>query len=344
MPESVGDIGEFGLIHRIDKLIHREGIQSTEVILGIGDDTACFRPRVGYELLVTCDCMVEGRHYLTEYITSLDLGRRAMALNISDVGAMGGRPRYALVSLGLRGDTPVRDVEDMYRGFMAELNPFGGAIIGGNITKSEGGAFIDITLIGEVEEGRMVCRSTARPGDVVLVTGYPGQAATGLQMLLHAKDKENLQDHSLTQAYTTPTHRAREGAAIAATGCATAMIDTSDGFLGDLGHICEESGVGADLIQEKLPLSKALKRAAAALGRDPHDLFFQDSDDYELIVTCRSEHTEKIQAAVAKTYEGPVSEVGTITDKAGEIAVIRRDGSRQALTAKGWDHFAKTES
>ena len=191
MSETLADIGEFGLIHRIDKLLRKEGVHTPGVTLGIGDDAASFRPHSGYELLLTCDCMVEGRHYLLEHINPLDLGRRAMALNISDIGAMGGRPLYALVSLGLRANTLAADVEAMYRGFVAELNPFGASIIGGNLTKSGDGVFIDITLIGEVEEGKIVRRSTAQVGDAILVTGYPGQASAGLHMLLHAKSPES---------------------------------------------------------------------------------------------------------------------------------------------------------
>ncbi|MEJ2724928.1 MAG: thiamine-phosphate kinase [Deltaproteobacteria bacterium] len=342
MLESIADIGEFGLIRRIEKILDAEGARPPEVILRIGDDTACFRPNPGYALLVTCDSVVEGRHYLAAHIAPLDLGHRAMALNISDIGAMGGRPRYALVSLGLKGDTPVREVEELYRGFVAELNPFGASIIGGNITKSEGGVFIDITLVGEVEETKMVRRSTARPGDVVLITGYPGEAAAGLKMLLQGKGDEGLRD-SLLKVYNRPTHRAREGAAIAQSGYATAMIDTSDGFLGDLGHICEESHVGADLKQEKLPVSEALKQAAFAVGCDPYDLLLHDSDDYELIVTCPAARVASIQSAVAETYDGPVSEVGTITDRVGEIGLIKEDGTRQALAARGWDHFANAD-
>ena len=151
MSERIMDIGEFVLIRRVSDLLNREGRQSEQVTLGIGDDTASFLPRPGYELLVTCDCLVEGRHYLTGRIDPLDLGRRAMTLNISDIGAMGGKPLYALISLGLKGDMLVQDIEEMYRGFLLELNPFGASIIGGNLTRSGNGMFIDITLIGEVE-------------------------------------------------------------------------------------------------------------------------------------------------------------------------------------------------
>ena len=143
------------------------------VTTGIGDDAASFLPRAGYELLVTCDSMVEGRHYLPAFTGSFDIGRRAMTLNISDIGAMGGDPLYALVSLGLPADTLVNDVEELYRGFLYELNPFGASIIGGNLTGSGNGMFIDITLIGEVEQGKAVRRSGARPGDAVSSPASP---------------------------------------------------------------------------------------------------------------------------------------------------------------------------
>jgi thiamine-monophosphate kinase len=336
MPETLKDIGEFGLIARIDDLLKREGVQSPGVSLGIGDDTASFKARPGYEVLVTCDCVVEGRHFLSRHISAMDLGRRSMMLNISDIGAMGGHPLYALISLGLKNETLVKDIEDLYRGFLLELNPFGASIIGGNLTKSGDGIFIDITLIGEVEEGRAVRRSGARPGDVILVTGYPGQSAAGLQLLLQSLASE---DHPLVRAYNKPSHRAREGRAVALTGCATAMIDTSDGFLGDLGHICEQSGVGALLNQEKFPISDNLREAAKILKKELLDFFLGDSDDYQLIITCGAQDVERIHSSVALTYEGPVTQVGEVTAPEKGLRLLLSDGSEQSLSAKGWDHF-----
>lgn len=336
MAETLKDIGEFGLIARIDELLKREGVQAPGVSLGIGDDTASFKARSGYEVLVTCDCVVEGRHFLSRHISATNLGRRSMMLNISDIGAMGGHPLYALISLGLKNETLVKDIEDLYRGFLFELNPFGASIIGGNLTKSGDGIFIDITLIGEVEEGRAVRRSGATPGDVILVTGYPGHSAAGLQLLLQSLASE---DHPLVRAYNNPSHRAREGRAVALTGCATAMIDTSDGFLGDLGHICEESKVGALLVQEKFPVSDELREAANILKRAPHEIFLRDSDDYQLIITCRPKDVERVRSAIALTYEGPVTEVGQVRAPEEGIRVLLADGSEQTLSAKGWDHF-----
>ena len=339
MSEKVSDIGEFGLIHRINDLVNQEGIASDRVSLGIGDDTASFLPRPGYEILVTCDCIVEGRHYLPQHISFRDLGRRSMTLNISDIGAMGGRPLYALVSLGLKGDMLVQDVEEMYRGFLAELNPFNASIIGGNLTGSGNGMFIDITLIGEVEQGRSLRRSGAKPGDVILVSGHPGQAAAGLQLLLRGPDELKITGHPLIRVYNTPSHRAELGAAIAKTGFATAMIDTSDGFVGDLGHICEESGVGADLFKERIPVSKDLVDAARILGRDPHDFFLGESDDYELIVTCRPEHVDPLQAVASGCCAAPLTEVGSILGGAEVITLVSPDGKRHPLKAVSWDHF-----
>ena len=341
MSETISNIGEFGLIDRIHKLIQENGIQAPGVTLGIGDDTASIRPREGYEILVTCDSLVEGQHYLPDHTTALDLGRRAMTVNISDIGAMGGTPLYSLVSLGLKTDTLVSDVESMYRGFLKELNPFPASIIGGNITKTDGGNFIDITLLGEAEKGKIVLRSTAKPGDAILITGYPGQAVAGLQLLMQSERPEEFRDNPLVHAYITPSHRAREGKAIAQTGLAHAMIDTSDGFLADLGHICEESGAGAVLIQDNLPLNEDLRQAAVVLSQDPHELIMKDSDDYELIITCSRDNVKKIQAIISEVSEAPVTEVGHFTEARGEIKLILSDGRERYLQPTGWDHFKK---
>ncbi|MBI5015463.1 MAG: thiamine-phosphate kinase [Deltaproteobacteria bacterium] len=341
MGETISDVGEFGLIHRLDAILRAQGAASSDVSIGIGDDTAAFRPRPGREVLVTCDSMVEGRHYLPDRISPFDLGRRAMAINISDVGAMGGEPRYALVSLGLRASTPVADVEGLYLGFLAELNPLGASIIGGNLTKTDGAPFIDVTLIGEAESGRILRRATARPGDAILVTGFPGQAAAGLRLLLGDGGGPEPGDEPLVRAYTCPAHRAREGRGIAQAGCATAMIDTSDGFLGDLGHICEESGVGAELVQERLPVSEVLRRAAARLGADPYALVLGESDDYELIITSAPDRVADVRSAVEAVSPLPVTVAGRITETAGEISLVGPDGRRSRLPLRGWDHFAR---
>ncbi len=334
MEESVTDIGEFGLIRRIEALVGREGSRSEGVVTGIGDDAASFLPKHGFELLITCDSLVENRHYLPANVRSFDIGRRAMTSNISDIGAMGGKPLYALVSLGLKRDTLVRDVEEMYRGFLHELSPFNASVIGGNITQSGNGTFIDITLVGEIEQGKAVRRSGARPGDAILLTGFPGRAAAGLQLLLRGVKS----DDALVAAYATPSHRAQAGMALARTGRVSAMTDTSDGFPGDLGHLCEASRVGAEIVRGMIPVDERLRSAAEALGKDPYQFVLGMSDDYELILTCNPRDVQVLQAASGRCGV-PLAEVGKITAER-QILMLLPDGRRVPLDVSGFDHFS----
>jgi len=340
--ETLAEIGEFGMIRRIRTLLEGQGREDAGLIVGAGDDTAVMAPRAGHDLLVTCDAMVEGHHYLRDVMGPVQIGRRAMTMNISDIGAMGGSPRWALVSLGLEGDAAAGDVLDLYRGFLEALNPLGAVVAGGNITRSGGAAFIDVTLIGEVERGRMVRRSGARPGDAILVTGWPGEAAAGLDLLLDGENDGGAPEAGpLIEAYRRPEHRALEGRVVAGTGLANAMIDTSDGLRGDLGHICEESGVGAELYEEALPVSTPLQWAARRRALAPSSLVTRDSDDYELIVTCAPMHVDALKASVARVSAVPVTRIGWITDAAGRLGLVRVDGTRSVLEARGWDHFSE---
>lgn len=339
MKATLAKSGEFGLLDRIQRLLEEEGRGAFSPTVGIGDDTAAFAPRPGFELLLTCDCMVEGRHFSFTHMTPIEIGRRAMVMNISDIGAMGGTPFCAVVSLGLRAETPVVDVEAMYRGFLAALNPLGVAIVGGNLAGSEDGLFIDVTMLGEVEKGLMVKRSGARTGDVILVSGYPGQASAGLQMLLAEEQSAESARNPLVRAYTRPDHRAREGRAAAQTRCATAMIDISDGLVGDLGHICRASGTGAVLEQDLLPISAALREAAVRWDCDPHELVLRESDDYELLITCPPEDAGRLCSAISACSRVPVSQIGSLTDPQKGIMLHLPDGSWRSPAATGWNHF-----
>ena len=174
---------------------------------------------------------------------------------------------------------------------------------------------------------------------------YPGQAAAGLGLLLRTDlprecpESPESGEATLIRAYTTPVPRAREGRAVAQLGCATAMIDTSDGFLGDLGHICEESGAGAELIQESLPVSGALRRAAPRLGKDPAEFILGPSDDYELIIICPPECVDRVRSAIAATSGVPVSLVGRMTRERFATAGRQPDGITS--TSSGWDGFGE---
>ena len=339
MEIKVSDIGEFELIERIHKLIDKGGHESGLLIHGIGDDTAVFSPEPGYEILVTCDSMVEGRHYLREHMTPFEIGRRAMVMNISDIGAMGGKPLYALVTLGLNSSESVNDIEEIYKGFISELEPFGASIIGGNITKTEGSPFIDVTLIGKAKKKFIILRSGAIPGDSIMVTGFPGQSAAGYR-LISSQINASEQNEKLMDAYLRPVHRAKEGHALAVSGKITSMIDLSDGLSGDLFHICEKSAVGAEIKEEALPVSGAIGSISVLYEKRVTDFILGASDDYELLFTCAPDNMRAVKSILLE-FNCPVTHIGTIVYQEHGITLETKDGQQKALLKKGWDHFSK---
>ena len=338
MEIKVSDTGEFELIQRIQKIIDNSPCRSGNLIRGIGDDTAVFSPEPGQEMLVTCDSMVEGYHYLKGHITPFEIGKRAMVMNLSDIGAMGGKPLYALVTLGLAPSESVECIEDIYRGFISELEPFGASIIGGNITKVKDGRVIDVTLMGSVKKELMVLRSGAMPGDSIMVTGRPGRSAAGYWLVLNGESPSE-RDKVLVDAYIRPKHRAREGHAIACTGKITSMIDISDGLSGDLLHICEKSKVGAELMEDLFPSCDAMDSLSVLHGLDINDFILGASDDYELLFTCAPEERGEV-SDILSGLECPVSHIGNIVPHTEGVSVVLKSGERKKLEKKGWDHFS----
>ena len=336
---KISDIGEFALIERINKIVDK-AFNPESIVCGIGDDTAVLSlPESGYEMLVTCDSMVEGHHYLRQYISPVEIGRRAMVMNISDIGAMGGIPLYALITLGLNPSESVDDIEEIYKGFIIELEPFGAAIIGGNISKINGSSFIDITLIGKVAKDCKVFRSGAMPGDAVMVTGCPGKSVAGYHIV--SKGIRKLEQHkALLDAYIRPHHRAKEGHALAMSGKITSMIDLSDGLSGDLFHICEKSNVGVEIKEDMLPSCEAFDQVSSFFKKREIDFILGPSDDYELLFTCRPKDIEYIMRLLNK-FDCPVTHIGRIVSPEHGISLIGTDGGKRPLLKRGWDHFAK---
>lgn len=331
---TVADLGEFGLIERLARFCGADA-PGGWVALGIGDDTSVLQPTPGRELLATCDSLVEGRHFLPEFCTPEDVGQRAAAVNLSDVGAMGGVPRAALISLGLRPTTPVAAVESLYRGLLEAFGPLGVAIVGGNCTAVEGAMFVDVTLLGEMEAGRAVRRSGARSGDVVMLTGCPGVGAAGLAVLLQVGDEPRFS--SLCSAYRRPQHRAQEGRALGLSGRAHAMIDVSDGLLGDLGHLAKAGGYGVAVDVARLPRHPELLAAAARLEADPLDWLLGASDDYELVFACAPQDADPLARLVFGVGGVGVTRIGQVVAEAGVWLVDAEGGRRPA--GHGWDHF-----
>jgi thiamine-monophosphate kinase len=332
----ISDLGEFPLIERLEQIIASE---RSDVLVGIGDDVAVLADTDEEFLLATVDSQVEQVHFLRHEITPHQLGRRALAINLSDIAAMGGRPQVALVSLALPADTEVAWMEGLYRGLREEADRYGTVIVGGNMARSPDGVFIDVCVLGRVRREHLLLRSGARPGDRVLVTGQLGQAGAGLKLLLDPDLSVATPDRdALLTRLLTPTPRVTEAAAIARSERATAMIDISDGLSSDVGHICERSEVGVRIWAERLPISPAVRHVAGLTSAPPWQLALGGGEDYELCFTAPPEAVGELIAAVAQA--------GTLVTAIGEILpaeqnrrLVLPDGQEVPLEPSGWQHF-----
>lgn len=336
------ELGEFALIARLTAHLP----SASGVIHGVGDDAAVMDcPSESY-LVATCDALVEGRHFLRAHATAEQIGRRALAVNLSDLAAMGADPRFALVSLILPHATDPTWLDDLYHGLQLEAEQFGAAIVGGNIAATDGPLIVDITLLGFATPGKTVMRSGARVGDRLCVTGTLGAAAAGLLSLMEPQPPAHRTLgralHDVQAAQRVPQPRVAEGRTLAASDLATAMIDISDGLAADLGHLCECSGVGAVVEVAALPISASTARVATAYQRTPLDLALFGGEDYELLFTVPRDSVEQA-LGVIRAAGGTARAIGWVIAAEGEPSTPMRlrlpDGSEHPLAARGWDHL-----
>jgi thiamine-monophosphate kinase len=331
---TVADVGEFGLIARLRQ---RFGTVGVGVVRGIGDDTAALQVSPGNLLLATTDAAVEGVHFLRAATTPRLLGRRVLAVNLSDVAAMGGIPRWALVSLSLPGQTSLSFVDDLAAGLEEEATHYGVAIVGGNLARSPERLVLDLTLLGEVEPDRVVYRTGAQPGDRLLVTGTLGDAAAGLAVMLGQAPADVSGVDQLLARQRLPTPRVEAGRAIAESGLATAMIDLSYGLASDLGHLVENNNLGAVVFAQAIPLSHAIQMLAQATGCDPLDWALYGGEDYELMLTVPPGRVGDVIAAV-QAIGVRLTEVGVMIDRPG-LWLERANGVREPIRSSAWRHF-----
>jgi len=310
------------------------------VVVGVGDDVAVLRTDGENYLLATCDIQVEGIHFLREIIGSYRLGRKAAAINLSDIAAMGGVPTYMLVSLAMPHQTEVSFIDELYRGLEDEVSAAGAEIVGGNMARLPDRFMIDILLLGWVRPDHLLLRSGARVGDQVCVTGVLGDSAAGLA-LLGAPQAQVAGEtrEQLLAAHLTPRPRLLEGRALAATGVVTAALDVSDGTLSDIGHICERSCVGVELWAERLPISQAARSAAQATGKDALDFALRGGEDYQLLFTVPQPTVGEVMDSVWAATGTPVTVIGQILPPSAGIQVVLSDGTRVPGGKGGWDHF-----
>lgn len=333
----VADLGEFDLIDRLTASLP----QQDGVILGIGDDAAVLDAG-GDWIVATCDAQVQGIHFQLDVTLPEAIGQKAMAVNLSDIAAMGARPRFALISLLVPPELPVTTLDGIYAGLRAMADRYGVAIVGGNVARSPARLVLDITLLGTVDERRVLRRDGARVGDAILVTGTLGAAAAGLLVqrdpALAVSDDVRQQ---VLAAQVAPVPRVAAGQWLVRHDVVSAL-DISDGLLADLHHLCVASRVGALIDPETLPIDPATRAVASAAGRDPHDLALAGGEDYELLFTVPEALAAPIAAQLLAETGTRATPIGTCLAGEPLIQVPGRDANLPR--SYGWDHFATDET
>jgi thiamine-monophosphate kinase len=335
---TIAELGEFGLIARLTAGLPRPA----DVVVGVGDDAAVLDVG-GDELVVaTCDALVEDTHFRLRprpSISPYDLGRRALAVNLSDIAAMGGRPRFALISLLIPPALELAVLDGIYEGLREEAAQSGVALVGGNIARNAERLIIDITLLGMARRDRLLRRDRAKPGEVVMVTGNLGTAAAGLLALEDEQLAARIPPESreaVLAAQRVPTPRIAAGQWLAEHGITTA-IDVSDGLAADVAHICEASSVGVQIEAEALPILPEVVTLATIAGREPQDLALFGGEDYELVFTVPADRADALAHELFVATGVKAAAIGTIRE--GAAMTILRNGESVPLRAGGWDHL-----
>ena len=330
---TVRDVGEFGLIRLLQEMVERADAASPHLsgllTLGIGDDAAAWTTDPGTELATT-DTMVEDVHFRHTSISWEELGWKALAVNLSDIAAMGGLPTYALVTLGLRDDTQVEDVKALYRGLLASCGEYGCRIIGGDVVHSPVD-FLTVALTG-VAPGPMLTRSAARPGDAIAVTGPLGCSAGGLRAVNEGTRLTEAVRLHLHMAHVRPIPKVREGQMLVAEGVRSAM-DISDGLTDDLTKLCQASGVGAVINAHQMPVDGFLREA---FPNDFLQMALAGGEDYHLLFTGSDAVVDRALAQL----DPAAAIIGRIVaEHPGQVRVVDQRGGAVELDRTGWDHF-----
>ncbi|MGH7198254.1 MAG: thiamine-phosphate kinase [Candidatus Omnitrophota bacterium] len=302
---TLKDIGEFGFIRHLKKTLKA----GAGVRVGVGDDAAVLRVNAGKELLLTSDMILEGRHFRLRDARAFEIGWKAMAVNVSDIAAMGGLPTFAVVSVGLPANLTLNFVNELNRGLRAAASRFGARIVGGDTNRSEK-IVLSVALLGEAGRGRAVTRSGARVGDVVFVTGSLGGSTTAKKHLRFVP-------------------RIKESQFLVKNFKIHAMIDISDGLVSDLRRVAEESGVGFTISGEAIPVSRSAKSLRQALT---------EGEDFELLFTLSPKEAARLGALSPKGLAS-FHPIGRVVAKRLGLRLMRADGKSAPLPGKGFDHF-----
>lgn len=334
---------EFEFIERIRERAAK--FVEADLVLGIGDDAAVLREQAGRETVVTVDLLVEDVDFKLVYAVPKWLGHKALAVSLSDIAAMGARPKYALLTLGI----PPRLLsnaagfwEEFFNGYFSLARQYGVVLIGGDISSTPERLVIDSMVLGTCLSGKAVRRDGARASDAVYVTGRIGASAVGLKLLLDGATVESVENpaQDAMRAHLRPVPRAMFGGEVGAAGLANAMIDVSDGLTQDLNHLCEQSRVAAILDFDRVPVAEE----TALIAGDPAERFsfaVQGGEDFELLLTA-APSAEPALFELAAKCQTPLARIGEIVPMGDDTPrlSIRRGVEIQPLPPGGFDHFA----
>jgi thiamine-monophosphate kinase len=333
---SIRELGERALIERIRQ---RFPAPAGALHTGIGDDAAVAAGVRGELQVLTTDTLVEGVHFDLGFSSFADVGYKALAVNVSDVAAMGGTPRLALLSLILPGRLAVAEIDALLEGFAEMAAESTVTLAGGNIARSPGPLILDVTAIGDVRERRVLTRGGGRPGDVLYVTGAIGAAAAGLGWLRqHGRtgESESPGIAALTARHRRPTPRNRIGAILGRTRTATACMDLSDGLADAITAIAIASGTGAIVDANAIPVPDAARLWFAAQGLDPIKASLAGGDDYELLFAVSPRRHGRFRTLVRQSRGIPITRIGELTSS--PAILLKSDGATEALPS-GFTHF-----
>jgi thiamine-monophosphate kinase len=329
MISSAVPLPEKTLIAHIRRMALQRGARggNRALLTGIGDDCAVLRMRPQHEMLITTDFSLEGVHFRRNWHPPESVGHRCLARGLSDIAAMGGLPTAVFLSLALPAELPQRWVDRFARGLLTLARKYGATLAGGDTAESAHGILADIVVLGTVPRGEAVRRAGARAGDRIYVSGELGGSAATLARMT---EKGTLQPRDYPEHFF-PEPRIALGRALREKGLVSAMIDISDGLSTDLGHICEESGVGAEVEAEAVP--------RASVGKPAHEVALpvalHGGEDYELLFTAPS--GKRIPSRIAGV---PITRIGNIVRRR-KILLMSQGGIGCELGPEGWEHFKK---
>lgn len=329
---SLSSLGEFGLIEQIRARFPQPAAPE----LGIGDDAALLAPEPGCHLVISTDLLAENIHFDLGFCPARLLGRKSLAVNLSDIAGMGAIPRWFFLSLAIPAGFPLATIEGFLDGLAEKAAEHNCMLAGGDTCSSKSGLVISVTIMGEQRPELILKRSGARPGDDVWVSGTLGDSALGLRLLMEGRRPGGADDY-LLQRHLDPIPRCALAAQLAESRLVHAMIDISDGLLADLGHICEQSGCGAEVLLAQLPLSPAFQGCAASHPEMPWQLAVSGGEDYELCFTAPAAHRQAIRQ-LAKSAGIPATVVGKVTDS-GQVQAHLPDGTIFKPSVSGYTHF-----